>query len=181
MAKRPYTYWFIFGPSTKLPFGICSIYFDLTLVFQIPCQEVWKDPLRAEPQEVFGRSNTNSQGIWKARVKVKYLVHNLPVVVVYSITFQKPHGIQPGFSAWRRWLQRAERRFRWKRSESKRGQVTGGSIRRPDVWCLSQSLENGSPENGTFQGIGGNSEIGKPWFLASIRSAWGVLVGVSKK
>ena len=60
-------------------FGIFSIYFDLTLVFQIPCQEVWKDPLRAEPQEVFGGfKHQLTRYLGSTRVKVsKYLVHNL--------------------------------------------------------------------------------------------------------
>ena len=85
------SYWFIFGPCTKLPFGICSIYFDLTLVFQIPCQEVWKDPLRAEPQEVFGGfKHQLTRYLGSTRVKVsKYLVHNLQVLKIPSL-FRTP-------------------------------------------------------------------------------------------
>ena len=41
-----------------------------------PGQVVWKEALKAEPQEVFGGPNTYPQGIWKTRVR-KWLVTSI--------------------------------------------------------------------------------------------------------
>ena len=60
--------------------------FFISLVFQnppvIPSEEVWKEPLKAEPQEVFGGSNTFSEGIWKTRVLSKKYIPGTQMTLV---------------------------------------------------------------------------------------------------
>ncbi len=36
-------------------------------ILQIPCEEVWKEPLKAVPQEVFRGPNIFSGGVWMSR------------------------------------------------------------------------------------------------------------------